>query len=76
METANKPEERQIFCSACFQVVPEFLIHVLPHFNDHVSEYVTSYRCERCWSQSLDETRTRIAKTEDWAEIESLDRFF
>jgi hypothetical protein len=66
------PEDRQIVCSSCFQIVSETLIHVLPHFNDDVRRYVTTYRCELCWLPSLDETRTRLAKTEDWAEISSL----
>ncbi|HZL59753.1 MAG TPA: hypothetical protein VFC38_08625 [Stellaceae bacterium] len=76
METANKPDERQVVCSACFQVVPESLIRILPHFSDDLSGYVALHRCERCWLPALDETRTRITKTEDWAEIASLGAFF
>ena len=72
METDKEPEDRQIVCSRCFRIVPESLIHVLPHFNGDVGGYVTTYRCETCWLPSLDETRARIAKTEDGAEISSL----
>jgi hypothetical protein len=72
MEIDKEPEGRQIVCSRCFQIVPESLIHVLPHFNGDVGEYVTTYRCATCWLPSLDETRSRITKTEDGAEIASL----
>jgi hypothetical protein len=76
METANKPEERQILCSGCLQVVPESIIHVIPYFNGSVGSYVTTYRCERCWLPTLEETRTRLASTEDEAEIVSAANFF
>ncbi len=72
MATGDEPEQRQVVCSRCFQIVPESLIHVIPHFNDDAKAYVTTYRCETCWLPSLDETRTRLARTEDWAEISSL----
>lgn len=72
MATDEGPEERQFVCSRCFQIVPESLIHVLPHFNADVGEYVTTYRCEACWLASLEETRTRIESMEDPAEISSL----
>jgi hypothetical protein len=72
METDEEPEDRQIVCSRCFRIVPESLIHVLPYFNGDVGGCVTTYRCEACWLPSLDETRARIAKTEDGAEISSL----
>jgi hypothetical protein len=72
MESDETPEERQFVCSGCLQIVPESLIHVLPYFNDTVNRYVTTYRCETCWLPALDETRTHLAKAEDWAEISSL----
>jgi hypothetical protein len=76
METAEKPDDRQIVCSGCLQVFPESLIHVIPHFNSNVGGYVTTYRCERCWLPSLEETRTRLASTEDVTEIASVAAFF
>jgi hypothetical protein len=76
METDDEPEQRQVVCSLCFQIFPESLIHVLPHFNDDARGYVTTYRCETCWLPSLQETRTRIENTEDEAEIASLAAFF
>jgi hypothetical protein len=48
MTSAEEPEdqeERQVVCSGCLQVFPEALVHVIPHFNDSVAAYVTTYRC-------------------------------
>jgi hypothetical protein len=72
MQTDDGLEQRQLLCSRCFQLFPEELIHVIPHFNDDARAYVTTYRCETCWLPSLEQTRTRLAKTEDWAELVSL----
>jgi hypothetical protein len=72
MGTDEELEQRQVVCSRCFQITPESLIHVIPHFNDDAKAYVTTYRCETCWLPALNETRTRLVKTEDWAEILSL----
>jgi len=68
--------ERQILCSRCLQVFPESLVHVIPYFNSNVNAYVTTYRCEQCWIPSLEETRTRIAGTQNEAEILSAGAFF
>ncbi len=76
MGTAEKPEERQVVCSACFQGVTESLVHVTPHFNIDAGGYVTTYRCERCWLPSLLEIRTRLASTENETEIASAAAFF
>ena len=72
MEASEDPDERQVVCSACLQVVAEPLIHVIPAYNADLSRFVTTYRCETCWLPSLEETRTRLAGTEDWAEMLSL----
>jgi hypothetical protein len=72
MQTDDGPEQRLFLCSRCFQVFPEKLIQVIPHFNDDAMAYVTTYRCETCWLPSLEQTRTRLAKTEDWPELLSL----
>jgi hypothetical protein len=71
MATTDKPDERQIVCSGCLQVFPESLINVIPYFNSDVGGYVATYRCEGCWVSSLEETRTRLASTENEAEISS-----
>jgi hypothetical protein len=76
MGTAKKPNDRQILCSGCLQVVPESLVHVIPYFNGDVGGYVTTYRCARCWLPSLEETRTRLANTKDETEIASAAAFF
>jgi hypothetical protein len=76
MGAAVDQGERQVMCSACLRVVPEYLIHVIPYYNDDVGRYVTTYRCERCWLPSLHETRTRLERTEDETEIVSAVQFF
>lgn len=76
MGTAENQGERQIVCSACLQVVREYLIHVIPYYNGDVGRYVTTYRCERCWLPSLDETRARLELTVDETEIASAVEFF
>jgi hypothetical protein len=75
-EEPEDPEERQIFCSRCLQVFPESLVHVIPYFNGSVNAYVATYRCEQCWIPSLEETRKRLASTQDDAEIASAGAFF
>jgi hypothetical protein len=79
MTPAEEPEdqeERQILCSGCLQVFSESLVHVIPYFNGSVNAYVTTYRCEQCWIPALEETRTRLASTQDEAEIVSAGVFF
>jgi hypothetical protein len=76
MAPDEAPEERQILCSGCLQIFPESLIHVVPHFNSSASAYVTTYRCEQCWIAALEQTRTRLANTEDETEIFSAGAFF
>src|SRR5580698_1630675 len=68
--------ERQVLCSGCGQVVPESAVYVIPFFNDYAGGYVTTYRCEQCWESSLEDTRTRLADTEDETEIASAAAFF
>jgi hypothetical protein len=67
----TEAEERQVLCSKCLQVFPESAIHVLPHFNADAGAFVTTYRCDDCWSPSLTETRARLAAAKDAAEIAS-----
>jgi hypothetical protein len=76
MDLDEKSEERQILCSGCLQVFPESLVHVIPYFNSSVNAYVTTYRCEQCWIPALEETRARLAGTQDQAEIASAAAFF
>jgi hypothetical protein len=76
METAEEPEEREVVCSACFQVVAESFIHAIPYCNADAGGYVTTYRCEECRLPSLDETRARLERTEDETEIASAAAFF
>jgi hypothetical protein len=57
-------------------MVPQSLVCVIPYFNGDVGGYVTTYRCERCWLPSLEETRTRLASTADETEITSAAALF
>jgi hypothetical protein len=76
METPEDPNERQVVCSACFQVVAEPLVHVIPTYNTDVGRFVTTFRCEQCLLPSLEETKTRLEATADEAEIASVAVFF
>src|SRR5947209_723365 len=76
MEKTEGPVQRQVVCSGCLQVVPESRIVVIPFYNGDSRGYVTTFRCDRCWSSSLGETRTRLRSTEDDAEIASAAAFF
>ena len=71
MET-DEEEELQYLCSGCLQPFPESQIHILPHFNEGVGRFVTTFRCEACWPQALEDTRTRVARAEGWDEILSV----
>jgi hypothetical protein len=68
----SEHEERQFVCSRCFAIVPESHVHVVPGFNETLGTYVTSYRCEKCWLATLDETAARLTTSEDAEEIASL----
>jgi hypothetical protein len=76
MEIPEDPNERQVVCSACFSLVTEPLIHVIPAYNADVGRFVTTFRCEQCWLPSLEETKARLEATEDEAEIASVAAFF
>ena len=76
MASAHEPAKRQVFCSRCFEVVPESGVHVVPFYNEDARGYVTTYRCDRCWLASVHETRARLAATGDEAEVASAAMFF
>jgi hypothetical protein len=63
--------DRQVVCSQCLEIVDEPAVHVLPWFNDDMDAFVTTYRCEACWPSSLEQTRARIAATDDWTDLAS-----
>ena len=69
-------EELQALCSLCYEPVPVPQVYILPHFNDILNNYVTTYRCAKCAPVSLNETRDRLlATTERW-ELDSCAEFF
>ena len=70
------PAGRSVFCSGCYEVVPESGVKVIPWFNEEVDKFVTTYRCEACWIEALDDTSTRLAATEDEGHIASVAKFF
>jgi hypothetical protein len=71
--TADEPDDHQTVCPGC--AASGFPIHILPSFDDEANGYVALRRCERCWGPYLDETRSRIARAQDWSELESLGIF-
>ena len=75
-ERLRNPEERQVVCSACIQIVREYLVHVIPYYNCAAEGHVTTYRCEECWLPALAETRARLESTENGSEIASAVAFF
>src|SRR5262249_31417197 len=52
----------EYMCSGCLQIVPPSRIHVIPSFNGHEDNCVTSFRCEKCWLSSLDQTRRELSE--------------
>ncbi len=59
------------------QSFPAASTHLIPWFNTHLDNYVTTFRCEKCWLRSLDETRDRLsAATADEADRRKLVAFF
>ncbi len=70
------PPGRSVFCSGCFQVVPESSVNVIPWCNDELDKFVTTYRCEACWMEALNDTLMRLAFTEDESLIASAMQFF
>jgi len=57
-------------------VFPESQVHVIPFYNETLHNYVTTYRCDSCWLDGLDETRERIELTESNSEVELAAEFF
>jgi hypothetical protein len=49
-------EGARFICSGCVGFFPMKQVHVIPTFNDSISSYVTSFRCDGCWKPSLAET--------------------
>src|SRR5436309_1168280 len=68
--------ERSVLCSGCLEVVPESMIKIIPYFNDHVDKFVTTYRCESCWMEAMDDTAFRLMVTDDEKQIASVAEFF
>ncbi|HTX67167.1 MAG TPA: hypothetical protein VMD31_15455 [Opitutaceae bacterium] len=60
MESSSHREATYI-CSGCLTQHPRARIHVLPTWNEHVADFVTSFRCDRCWQEALAWTRLKAA---------------
>ena len=75
MVKAKQPEEMQALCSACYQSVPVARTHLIPHFNEVLASYVTTYRCDGCWLKSVDETRDKL-RTDGPTDLASCALFF
>ena len=73
----TRPRGTQYLCSGCLRAVPAASIHIIPSFNRQEDNYVTSFRCEKCWLRSLDETEQQLrGGTEDEAHRRKLVKFF
>lgn len=68
--------ERQVVCFGCVGVVPESRVRLIPFFNDDVQRYVDTYRCEQCLEAAMEQTRSRLALTEDAADVGLTAAFF
>lgn len=68
--------ERSVFCSGCYQVMPERSVKVIPCFNEDVDKFVTTYRCGKCWMEAMDDTAFRLLTTDNVKQIASVADFF
>jgi hypothetical protein len=56
-------------CSGCFSEHPRSHIHVLPTWNEYLQDFVTTFRCDKCWTDSLAWTQLKaVVLTEDTRE--------
>jgi len=58
--TADEATGSEYMCSSCYKAFSQAHIHVIPWFNDSLSDYVTTFRCDDDWLSSLDETRAHF----------------
>src|SRR5260370_17041371 len=73
---AEADSDRDVFCSGCYEIFPEPDIHVVPSFNDSAGDFVTSYRCGKCWLSALDDTVARVRSAESLTQLALLAAFF
>src|SRR5262249_30627544 len=67
---------RSILCSGCYEILPEPQIHVIPFFNGSVGDFVTTYRCGKCWLGALADTAARLRSAETLLQLAPLAAFF
>ena len=65
MEQENNPSEGKYRCSRCGTVHPFSSIHVVPAWNENVLDFLTSYRCDQCWVETLSETKLKTVVLTD-----------
>ena len=49
-----------LLCSGCREPCPSDEAHVIPHWNEVREDFLTTYRCGKCWKPALGETRIKI----------------
>ena len=49
-----------LMCSACRDPCPSDEGHVIAHWSVVQEDFLTTYRCTKCWKQSLEETRIKV----------------
>jgi hypothetical protein len=49
-----------LMCSGCREPCPSHQAHVIPHWSMVREDFLTTYRCGKCWKPALAETRIKI----------------
>ncbi|KIG12103.1 hypothetical protein DB30_02048 [Enhygromyxa salina] len=50
----------ELMCSRCYTLCSGANAHVIPWWNEHAGDVFTTYRCEACWLESLDDTQRLV----------------
>jgi hypothetical protein len=62
MKVAVPEGDYVLLCSACFQTSSGKDAHVIPWWNVTMSDFFTTFRCSKCWLESLDETDAKVKR--------------
>ncbi|MGC3968504.1 MAG: hypothetical protein QM775_14335 [Pirellulales bacterium] len=54
------PAGPTLICSGCYTICRGSAAHVIPWWNESQNDFVTTYRCDGCLLQSLDETEAKV----------------
>ena len=62
MKVAVPDGDYMLLCSACYKTCPGKESHVIPWWNVTMSDFFTTFRCNKCWSDSMDETEAKVKR--------------